>query len=192
MYHSDGSAEQGISFTNVGWTGWIGSITGLSAAEVGICEIGVSYPDATFGPALLFRSSQCFDMYFQARSPVSGCPSRWGSAPIGSFVFHIPCQFLLRDILQFDKTREDAQQHITNANRTCDLILGVGDGKVRPLDSWRRRMTLFQTNSFRGVEYSHSVANFYSDTNMKPEATWHPRINNTVYYGTVVFQATGI
>ena len=39
-------------------------------------------------------------------------------------------QYLLRDILQFDDTMEDADQRITNANRTCYLILGVGDGKV--------------------------------------------------------------
>ena len=39
-------------------------------------------------------------------------------------------QYLLRDILQFDFTLQDAMAHISSAHRTCDLILGVGDGKV--------------------------------------------------------------
>ena len=49
VYHSDGSDAQGGTFANVGWTGWIGSITGMSAAALGIYEIGVTGPDATFG-----------------------------------------------------------------------------------------------------------------------------------------------
>jgi isopenicillin-N N-acyltransferase like protein len=36
----------------------------------------------------------------------------------------------MRDILQFDYTVDDSIDRITSAHRTCDLILGVGDGKV--------------------------------------------------------------
>jgi len=82
--------------------------------------------------------------------------------------FGIPFTYLLRDLLQFDNSLTDSMNRITNANRTCDLILGVGDGNMA---------------QFRGVEYSASVANFYDDTNMQPNATWHPIIENTVYYG---------
>jgi len=39
-------------------------------------------------------------------------------------------QYLLRDILQFDETLTDSMNRMTNAHRTCNLILGVGDGKV--------------------------------------------------------------
>ena len=39
-------------------------------------------------------------------------------------------QYLLRDILQFDKSLEEAMQRMSSAKRTCNLILGVGDGKV--------------------------------------------------------------
>jgi exportin-7 len=79
-------------------TGWIGSITGMSSKQMSISEIGVAFPDETFGKM-----------------------SRIG----------VPFTFLLRDILQFDNSLEMALNRITNANRTCDLILGVGDGKVR-------------------------------------------------------------
>lgn len=43
----------------------------------------------------------------------------------------IPFVFLLRDILQFDQTLNDSIHRIQTANRTCDLILGVGDGKAK-------------------------------------------------------------
>jgi len=39
-------------------------------------------------------------------------------------------KYLLRDILQFDNTLTDSMTRMTNAHRTCNLILGVGDGKV--------------------------------------------------------------
>lgn len=74
----------------------------------------------------------------------------------------------MRDIIQFDGTFEEAKNRITNAHRTCDLILGVGDGKL---------------NKFNSVQYSHSVANFMDDTNQKPVADWHPKIENVAYHG---------
>lgn len=78
-------------------------------------------------------------------------------------------QFLLRDILQYDLTIDDAINRMTNAKRTCDLILGVGDGKM---------------NMFRAFQYSSSVLKIQDDRNQMPlNSTWHPRIPNMVYYG---------
>jgi hypothetical protein len=37
----------------------------------------------------------------------------------------------LRDILRYDYTIDDSITRMDDAKRTCDLILGVGDGKVR-------------------------------------------------------------
>jgi len=133
VYHP--SSGNGHTFANLGFVGWIGSITGMSSTQMAISEIGVSFPDETFG-----------------------AESRIGT----------PFTFLLRDILQFDKTLDDSIDSITSAHRTCDLILGVGDGKLK---------------QFRGFEYSYSVANVFDDENMMPNATWHPRIPNTVYWG---------
>ena len=142
VYHAGEGAGEGFTFANVGWTGWIGSITGMSESQTAISEIGVSFPDATFGNE-----------------------SRVG----------VPFTFILRDILQYDATLTDAMAHITGANRTCDLILGVGDGKVN---------TATDGAPFRGVQYSHSVANYFDDTNMEPKNdTWHARIDSMVYYG---------
>ncbi|KAL5014130.1 hypothetical protein ScPMuIL_008400 [Solemya velum] len=133
VYHPT-SATNGHAFANFGWTGWIASITGIST-QMAISEIGVSYPDESFGKE-----------------------SRFG----------VPFTYLLRDILQFDETLDDAVNRISNSARTCDLILGVGDGKL---------------GEFRGVEYSASVSNFFDDQNLQPKADWHPRINNVVYWG---------
>ena len=37
---------------------------------------------------------------------------------------------------------------------------------------------------FRGVQYSHAVANFFDDQNMMPRNdSWHARIPGMVYYG---------
>jgi len=140
VYHPDPNdpsyKKPAQAFANVGFTGWIGSITGMSQVQTAISEIGVAFPDASFGE-----------------------DSRFG----------IPFTFLLRDILEFDYTGDDAINRISSANRTCSLILGVGDAKL-PM--------------FRGVEYSYSTAKFFDDLNMEPlNETWHPRMKNIVYYG---------
>lgn len=135
VYHILPSDDNGHSFANIGWTGWIGSITGISSSQMAISEIGVSFPDASFGKE-----------------------SREG----------VPFTFILRDILQFDQDLEAAEEHLTSAKRTCYLLFGVGDGK---------------TKEFRGVQYSSSVANFYTDTNLQPLESWHPRITDIVYWG---------
>jgi hypothetical protein len=139
VYHPTADQDFGVPFANVGYAGFIASFSGVSSAGPhSTHEIGVSYPDDTFGHE-----------------------SRKG----------IPFTYLLRDILQFDQSVQDSIDRITNANRTCDLILGFGYGNDA------------ENNYFRGVEYSYSTANFYTDTNMEPEADWHPRIPGTVYYG---------
>mmetsp|Transcript_4390 Transcript_4390/g.14261 ORF Transcript_4390/g.14261 Transcript_4390/m.14261 type:complete len:506 (+) Transcript_4390:1-1518(+) len=127
----------GNQFANVGFLGWFGSITGMSERGMAISEIGVSFPDPTFGEE-----------------------SRYG----------VPFTFILRDILQFDNDLDQGLSRLITARRTCDLILGVGDGKTK--------------KTFRAIQYSHSVANVQNDTHMMPHNdTWHPRIKNIVYYG---------
>jgi len=125
----------GHAFANVGFTGFIGGLTGVSQTQLGISEIGASYPDASFGEE-----------------------SRIG----------VPFIFLLRDILQYDFTVDDAINRMVNSRRTCNLILGVGDGKL---------------GEFRGFQYSYSVLNVFDDRNLRPNATWHPKIENVVYWG---------
>eukprot|EP01091_Cochliopodium_minus_P006819 TRINITY_DN16797_c0_g1_i1.p1 TRINITY_DN16797_c0_g1~~TRINITY_DN16797_c0_g1_i1.p1 ORF type:complete len:455 (-),score=96.14 TRINITY_DN16797_c0_g1_i1:41-1366(-) len=125
----------GHAFANIGMLGFVGGLTGVSETKLGISEIGVTYPDASFG--------------YESRAGV-------------------PFIFLLRDILQYDYTVDDSITRMINAQRTCDLILGVGDGKL---------------NKFRGFEYSYSTLKVFDDQNMEPHTSYHPRISNVVYWG---------
>jgi hypothetical protein len=134
VYHPN--KGNGHPFFNLGVGGFIGGLTGVSATQLGISEIGVDYPDSTFGTE-----------------------SRIG----------VPFVFLLRDILQFDNTLDDALNRIVNTHRTTDLILAVGDGK---------------SSEFRGIAYSSSKITIMNDTDLLPDnSTWHPRIPNVVYWG---------
>ena len=40
VYHGDGSASQGATFANVGWSGWIGAVSGMSEHAVAIFRLG--------------------------------------------------------------------------------------------------------------------------------------------------------
>jgi len=135
VYHPN--EGDGHPWANVGFSGWTASITGMSSSSLAMSEIGVSYPDKSFG-----------NETYLARG--------------------YPFGYIIRDILQFDNTVDDATNRITNTKRTCDLILGCGDGK---------------SNSFKGYQYSPHVANVMNDQNLLPVADWHPRIANIVYWG---------
>ena len=88
VYHP----TNGNAFANVGWTGWVGSLTGMNDQQMAISEIGASYADETFG--------------FESRKG-------------------IPFTYILRDVLQWDKSLEDSKKRMKEADRTCNLILGL-------------------------------------------------------------------
>ena len=132
-------SENASTYASVGFIGWLGGLTGYSENKVGISEIGIAFPDASFGNE-----------------------SREG----------VPFTFLLRSILEFDTSVQAATARIKSANRTCDLVLAVGDGKAAAPDS------------FRAFEYSASVAVNMTDSNMLPlNDTWHPRMKDIAYLG---------
>ena len=45
VYHP----SEGYPYANVGWPGTVGLLTGFSSQQLGISEIGVSFPDDSFG-----------------------------------------------------------------------------------------------------------------------------------------------
>lgn len=134
VYHP--SAANANAYVNVGFVGLIGALTGVNEAMIGISEIGVSYPDATFGEE-----------------------SRIG----------VPFIFLLRDILMYDRTVDEAVARLKSARRTCDLLLGVAGGK--------------QGYGY-AFEYSYSTLDVFDPTNMRPDnSTWHFKLQDIVYFG---------
>src|SRR4051812_2393657 len=98
-------------------------------------------------------------------------------------------QFMLRDILQFDFTVDDAINRMINTRRTC----GKNCGRCTLISrsdpwSWRWKGTFivvvvikcYKLGIFRGMQYSYSVLNVFDDSNMKPDnSTWHPKIKDT-------------
>jgi len=140
VYHPQEGSNQ-KAFASVGFPGSIGVLTGQSEAQVGISEIGVSYPDDTFGQGT-------------DNTP----PEK---------VKGIPWMYLLRDVLEQAADGNAGIQMIQNANRACNLIIGVGNGKA---------------GEVHGIEYSGVVANAYKDTDLLPvNSDWHPQISNVVY-----------
>jgi len=140
VYHP----SAGHPYAQVSFPGNVGALTGMSSQQIAISEIGVSYADDSFGQGTDNTPPE----------KVKGQP--W--------------MYILRDILQYDNTFEEAKTRVTNANRTCNLILGIGDGK--------------STGIVNGVEFSGYVSNFYNDVTLLPvNDTWHPQIENVVYNG---------
>jgi len=136
VYHPN--PGEGHAWANLGFAGFTGSVTGFSARQLGLSEIGVSYPDASFGPET-----------YLARG--------------------YPFVFLIRDVLQFDSSLAEATARISNATRTCDLIIGVGDGAA---------------NEFSGFQYSPASAHVIKPENLLPvNDSWHPQVPGVVYWG---------
>ena len=80
----------------------------------------------------------------------------------------IPFTFLLRDVLQFDKSLDEATERIKTAKRTTRLLYGVGDGKFGQL---------------RGFRTSSTSCTIYSPDNLEPLTSAHKRISDVVYWG---------
>lgn len=79
----------------------------------------------------------------------------------------VPFLFLFHDILLHSATLTDAVQRVQSAQRTCDLLVGLGDGA---------------TNTTVGIKYSSSAAVVYTPTTLQPDYAWHPRKAGIVWW----------
>ena len=121
----------------------MGALSGISEKQIAISEIGVSFPDDSFGQGTDNTPPE----------KVKGEP--W--------------MYILRDVLQFEDTLQSAEKRIAEANRTCNLIIGLGDGK---------------SNEVNGLQFSGYVSVPYNDETLLPvNDTWHPKIEDVVYNG---------
>ena len=148
VYHPEGASENSAgdaqnAFASVGWPASIGTLTGMNEKQMSINEIGVSFADDSFGQGTDDTPPE----------KVKGKP--W--------------MFVVRDILQHTSTLDEGVRSVQDSNRTCNLIVGIGDGKAEMVN---------------GIQYSGYVANPYWDVNQLPvNDTWHPKIDNMVYNG---------
>ena len=79
-----------------------------------------------------------------------------------------PFMFMLRDILQFDRSMDEAIARIRRGPRTSSLMYAVGDGEL---------------GEGRGFQTSRKVCNVFNDENLEPLTPAHQRIEDVVYWG---------
>jgi len=126
VYHP--SASGANNFASFSWDGFVGALTGISSAPIGICEkVWLSY---------------------------NGSFARSGN----------PWHFVLRDILNWDTSVDDAISRVFKAHRTCSIFVGVGD----------------PYNKFKAIEYSLDQVEVFDDRTY-PQYTEHPRMPGVVY-----------
>jgi len=98
------------------------------------------------------------------------CEKLWDSYNGTSKRAGTPWNFVLRDILQYDETIEDAVNRLENAHRTCSIFVGLGD---------------HASGTFRAVEYSVDIVAVFNDTSpfpgFAPTPPQHPLMNDVVY-----------
>eukprot|EP00162_Nutomonas_longa_P009975 comp19618_c0_seq1/m.37544 comp19618_c0_seq1/g.37544 ORF comp19618_c0_seq1/g.37544 comp19618_c0_seq1/m.37544 type:complete len:431 (+) comp19618_c0_seq1:2-1294(+) len=84
--------------------------------------------------------------------------------------FGIPWHFLLRDILQFDQTLDQAITRVQKAHRTCSIWMGIGSR---------------HDGQFRALGYAYEEVLVFNDTSpfpgYAPTPVQHPLIKNIVY-----------
>jgi hypothetical protein len=97
-------------------------------------------------------------------APMGICEKVWLSYEGHQSRVGIPWTYLLRDILQWDQTNEDAVSRIHNAKRTCSIFIGLGDA----------------TPDFNVVQYSNEVVNVFNNT-YQPTWSAHPQYDDVLY-----------
>jgi len=80
----------------------------------------------------------------------------------------MPFMFLLRDILQFDDSLDQAIARIQRTPRTSSLMYAIGDGRLGRL---------------AGLQTSHTLCHVYNSDNLLPLTPTHQRIKDIVYWG---------
>jgi len=80
----------------------------------------------------------------------------------------VPFTFLLRDILQFDNSLEEALARVQKGPRTTSLMYAIGDGKK---------------GEARALQTSRTLCNVYDPDTLEPLVPTHPRIKDIVYWG---------
>jgi hypothetical protein len=98
-------------------------------------------------------------------APLGICEKVWLNYAGQSSRFGQPWNWVLRDVLQFDKTNAQAIHRIQNAHRTCSIFTGVGSRA---------------DNSFAAIEYSYENATVWTAAT-QPVYKNHPNITDVVW-----------
>ena len=80
----------------------------------------------------------------------------------------MPFVYMLRDILQFDRTLEEAIDRVRRTPRTTSIMYAIGDGKF---------------GQVRALQTSRTLCNVFTPDNLEPLTKAHRRIPDIVYWG---------
>lgn len=80
----------------------------------------------------------------------------------------MPFMLLLREILQYDTSLDEAIDRVRRTPRTTSLMYGIGDGELGQL---------------RGLQTSRTLCNVFAPDNLEPLTESHPRLEDVVYWG---------
>jgi hypothetical protein len=119
----------------------------------------------------------------------------WLGSPDKTTRFGIPWNFMLRDVLQYDSTLDDATNRMASSHRTCDVIFGTPAARPLPHPpSSRFRFAGVGTaadGQMRVYDYSAQELLVYDDKNY-PLFSGHPRMDGLVYAKTPFFHCISV
>ena len=95
--------------------------------------------------------------------------------------FGVPWNFMLRDVLQYDTTLDDATNRMSTSHRTCDVIFGQPHAlAARELSSRPAGVGSAADGQMRVYDYSAQELLVFDDANY-PVFNGHPRMPGLVY-----------
>ena len=95
--------------------------------------------------------------------------------------FGVPWNFMLRDVLQYDTTLDDATNRMSTSHRTCDVIFGQPHAlAARSLSSRPAGVGSAADGQMRVYDYSAQELLVFDDANY-PVFNGHPRMPGLVY-----------
>ena len=100
-------------------------------------------------------------------SPVGVCEKVWLSYTGKDRRNGVPFTLMLRDILEFDTSVEEALQRMQTVKRTCSIWAGVGAPGASP------RFTI--------VEYARDYIKSFNSSNLQSDNPQHPQLPDVIY-----------
>jgi len=128
----------------------------------------VYHPDESFGGhpfAQLGWVSFMGALTGMSSSPLGVCEKVWLHGTSTSR-FGMPWTFVLRDVLQFDKSVPEAVHRLQTVPRTCSIFVGLGDGN--------------DPKTFTIAEYEHDRVNLWNASD-SPSWPGHPALPDILY-----------
>lgn len=160
VYHPLGGEKQpllGHAWMNIGWAGWIGSLSGVSSELLGMGSIGITNPDNTFGNQSYVGEPFIFlqRRVLQHAKSISQVEAMISCA-------HRTCHLVFGAAIGRKKGPQKGVSRLTAPNITS-------------------LPAATSPEPYMIAQYSASQVRFFNSSTLQPLETWHPRIPDIVY-----------